>query len=159
MRISLIVALVAILFARSANATPGATAGAFVFGVGAAVGCDHLVRSYMEDTPESDEPWYLVWYHVGTEDVAGFAAGTACAIPAGAFGTMVGLAVEVTVIGASATIGASCKVSPPAPTSASWSRISGWDGNLERPTFNPSIWLHDRKGWHGFIREGDLVDA
>ena len=38
MRISLIVALVAILFARSANATPGATAGAFVFGVSAAVG-------------------------------------------------------------------------------------------------------------------------
>ena len=95
MRISLIVALVAILFARSANATPGATAGAFVFGVSAAVGCDHLVRAYMEDTPESDEPWYLVWYHVGTEDVAGFAVGTACAIPAGAVGAVVGLAAGI----------------------------------------------------------------
>ena len=110
MRISLIVALVAILFARSASATPGATAGVFVFGVSAAVGCDHLVRSYMEDTPESDEPWYLVWYHVGTEDVAGFAVGTACAIPAGAVGAVVGLAVEVTVIGAVPVIGASAAI-------------------------------------------------
>lgn len=113
MRTFLIVALVAIVFARSVNATPGTAAGAFVFGVGAAVGCDHLVRSYMEDTPESDEPWYLVWYHVGTEDVAGFAAGSACAIPAGAIGAVVGFAVEaavistVPVIGASTAIGAS----------------------------------------------------
>ena len=37
--------------------------------------------------------------------------------------------------------------------------VSGWDGNVERPTFNPSIWLRDRKGWHGFIRDGDLHDA
>ena len=37
--------------------------------------------------------------------------------------------------------------------------VSGWDGNLERPTFDPSIWLRDRKGWHGFIQDGDLVDA
>ena len=35
--------------------------------------------------------------------------------------------------------------------------VDGWDGNLERPTFQPSIWLIDRKGWHGFIREGNLV--
>ena len=110
MRISLIVALVAILFARSANATPGATAGAFVFGVSAAVGGDHLVRSYMEDTPESDEPWYLVWYHVGTEDVAGFAVGAVGAIPAGAVGAVIGLAVEVTVIGAVPVIGASAAI-------------------------------------------------
>lgn len=34
--------------------------------------------------------------------------------------------------------------------------VQGWDGNLERPTFNPSIWLLDRKGWHGYIRNGDL---
>ena len=34
--------------------------------------------------------------------------------------------------------------------------VQGWDGNLERPTFNPSIWLLDRKGWHGFIKNGDL---
>ena len=37
--------------------------------------------------------------------------------------------------------------------------VRWWDGNLERPTFAPSIWLHDRKGWHGFIRAGDLHDA
>ena len=37
--------------------------------------------------------------------------------------------------------------------------ISGWDGNIERPTFNPSIWLSDRKGWHGYIQDGNLVDA
>ena len=37
--------------------------------------------------------------------------------------------------------------------------VSGWDGNIERPTFHPSIWLGDRMGWHGFIQAGDLVDA
>ena len=37
--------------------------------------------------------------------------------------------------------------------------VNGWDGNLEKPTFNPSIWLCDREGWHGFIRNGDLIDA
>ena len=37
--------------------------------------------------------------------------------------------------------------------------INGWDGNVERPTFTPSIWLNDKKGWHGFIRDGDLHDA
>lgn len=37
--------------------------------------------------------------------------------------------------------------------------VEGWDGNEERPTFDPSIWLLDKKGWHGFIRNGDLVTA
>ena len=37
--------------------------------------------------------------------------------------------------------------------------VSGWDGNIERPTFDPSIWLSDRKGWHGYIQDGNLVDA
>ena len=37
--------------------------------------------------------------------------------------------------------------------------IKGWDGNEERPTFTPSIWLNDKKGWHGFIRAGNLSDA
>ena len=37
--------------------------------------------------------------------------------------------------------------------------VSGWDGNLERPTFNPSIWVANKKGWHGYIRDGNLVDA
>ena len=34
--------------------------------------------------------------------------------------------------------------------------VSGWDGNLERPTFHPSIWLMDRKGWHGYMKAGRL---
>ena len=33
------------------------------------------------------------------------------------------------------------------------------DGNIERPTLKPSIWLRDRKGWHGYITEGNLVTA
>ena len=37
--------------------------------------------------------------------------------------------------------------------------VSGWDGDLDQPTFNPSIWLHDKKGWHGYIRYGCLVTA
>ena len=37
--------------------------------------------------------------------------------------------------------------------------VSGWDGNLEQPTFTPSIWLRNRKGWHGYITAGNLVDA
>ena len=37
--------------------------------------------------------------------------------------------------------------------------VSGWDGNLEQPTFHPSIWLDDCKGWHGYITAGDLIDA
>ena len=37
--------------------------------------------------------------------------------------------------------------------------VNGWDGNEERPTLHPSIWLHDRRGWHGFVREGNLHTA
>ena len=37
--------------------------------------------------------------------------------------------------------------------------VSGWDGNLEQPTFTPSIWLNDRQGWHGWITKGNLIDA
>ena len=37
--------------------------------------------------------------------------------------------------------------------------IKGWDGNLERPTLHGSVWLRDRKGWHGFIVNGDMRDA
>lgn len=98
-----LLALTALLLSNNVNATPGATVGAIVFGTGAAIICDEFVRSYMEPTPESDEAWYLVWHHVGTEDVAGFAAGTACAIPAAAAGAAVGLAIETAVVGASAT--------------------------------------------------------
>ena len=103
LKTSLVGILAALVLLPNANATPGTATGAIVFGTGAAIICDHVVRSYMDVTPESDEAWYLVWHHVGPEDVAGFAAGTTCAIPAAAAGAAVGLAVEATVVGASAT--------------------------------------------------------
>lgn len=34
--------------------------------------------------------------------------------------------------------------------------VNSWDGNRERPTFNGSLHMNDGKGWHGFIRNGDL---
>lgn len=37
--------------------------------------------------------------------------------------------------------------------------VQGWDGDLVSPTFSPSIWLFDRKGWHGYIRNGNLETA
>lgn len=43
-----------------------------------------------------------------------------------------------------------------------WARpgpVSGWDGDEARPTFEPSIWLLECRGWHGFIRRGDLYTA
>lgn len=103
MRKALVGVLAALVLFPTANATPGAAAGAVVLGTGAAIICDHVVGSNMEATPESDEAWYLVWHHVGPEDVAGFAAGTACFIPAAAAGAAVGLAVETAVVGTSAT--------------------------------------------------------
>jgi len=49
---------------------------------------------------------------------------------------------------------------PVRPTSdtPSW----GWDGNIERPTLNPSV-FHDPRNpasphhWHGWIRSGQMV--
>ena len=36
--------------------------------------------------------------------------------------------------------------------------VSGWDGNLDEPTLNPSIgvWNNDETAyvWHGFLRKG-----
>lgn len=95
--------LAALVLLPNANATPGATVGAIGGGTAAAIICDHVVRSYMETTPESDEAWYLVWHHVGLEDVAGFAAGTVCAIPGAALGAAAGAAVDATVVGSSVT--------------------------------------------------------
>ena len=37
--------------------------------------------------------------------------------------------------------------------------VDAWDGNLECPTLQGSIWLHDRRGWHGWITDGNLVTA
>lgn len=86
----------------NAKATPGTAIGAIVVGSGAAIACDHIVRSNMEASPESDEPWYRIWHHVGPEDIAGFAAGTACAIPGAAVGGAIGLGLEALLVGASA---------------------------------------------------------
>lgn len=33
--------------------------------------------------------------------------------------------------------------------------VEGWNGDLESPTFHPSISVPNL-GWHGWIREGDL---
>ena len=33
--------------------------------------------------------------------------------------------------------------------------IEGWDGNIEKPTFTPSI--HIPGGWHGYLTEGELT--
>lgn len=34
--------------------------------------------------------------------------------------------------------------------------VNGWDGDLERPTFHPSVWLRNKRGWHGYIERGNL---
>ena len=103
MRKALVGILAALALLPNANATPGAATGALLLGTGDAIICDHVVRSYIEATPESDEVWYLVWHHVGPEDVASFAAGTACFIPAATAGAAIGLAVETAAVGTSAT--------------------------------------------------------
>ena len=39
--------------------------------------------------------------------------------------------------------------------------VNGWDGNVEAPTLNGSVWIRGReevKGWHGFVRAGKLVN-
>ena len=95
--------LAVLLWFPNANATPGAATGAFVFATGAAIACDRIVRSNMEASAESDEPLYRFWHHVRQEDLAGFAAGIACAIPGAAAGAAIGLVVETTLIGASAS--------------------------------------------------------
>ena len=157
LKTALVGILAALVLLPRANATPGATVGAIVFGTGAAIICDHVVRSYMEATPDSDEAWYLVWHHVGPEDVAGFAAGTACAIPAAAAGAAVGLAVETTAVGASATaVGAGAVIvvgkglqvatralAPPAK------RALGHVGNVMQPA----------RQWYGQVKFGPLAPS
>jgi hypothetical protein len=38
-----------------------------------------------------------------------------------------------------------------------------WNGNKEAPTLSPSIQVHAypgwTEGWHGYLREGKLIDA
>lgn len=156
-------AIVALIVLPNANATPGAATGAIVLGTAASIACDSLVRSYMEPTPQSEEPWYLVWHHVGTEDLAGFAAGTACAIPAAAAGAAVGVTVEATLVGASATAAgaglvalagkgaqlASRAVAEPAKRTAAhmqttMQRAWRWQGRVKFGAVTPSTALRSR---------------
>jgi len=103
MKSALLGIIAAIALIPNAKATPGAVTGAAISATVASIACDRLVRSYMEPTPESDAPWYFVWRHVGTEDIAGLGASVACAVPAGAVGFAAGLAIDGLIIGASAT--------------------------------------------------------
>lgn len=32
-----------------------------------------------------------------------------------------------------------------------------WNGNREKPTLSPSIWTHGH--WHGWVRNGEMVEA
>ena len=39
-------------------------------------------------------------------------------------------------------------------------QVKAWDGDVDRPTLNPSIQtLPVEGGWHGYITAGNLVDA
>ena len=37
--------------------------------------------------------------------------------------------------------------------------ILAWDGNKEKPTLYGSIHAMPPEGWHGFIKEGELVEC
>jgi hypothetical protein len=43
------------------------------------------------------------------------------------------------------------------------SRFWKWNGDKEKPTLSPSILVYPRegfsKGWHGYLRDGELVEA
>ena len=82
------------LLTPAANSQAITFLGAIAAGSAGAILCEGLVTSHMEETPESDEPWYLIHHHVGPEDIASFTAGTLCAIPAAAVGGAIGAMVE-----------------------------------------------------------------
>lgn len=42
---------------------------------------------------------------------------------------------------------------PALPKAQAWD----WDGNIERPTLTPSLWLWGRKGWHGHVTAGVMI--
>ena len=47
----------------------------------------------------------------------------------------------------------------PRRTDTNWSEAGeelGWDGNVEHPTFHPSVDCSKHGGWHGFIVRGQL---
>ena len=41
----------------------------------------------------------------------------------------------------------------PKPEPVAWE----WDGNREKPTLSPSIWTHGH--WHGWVRNGEMIEA
>jgi len=87
--------IIAGLSASQAQAQVGAAVGGFAASAVAAVVCENLVRSHMEQTPGS-----------GWEDIAAYGAGIGCALPAGFVGTMIGGSAEIGVAGAAGAIGA-----------------------------------------------------
>ena len=140
-----------------ANATPGATFGAVVFGTGAAITCDEWVRSKMLITPPSNEPWYFVWHHVGSDDVAGFAAGTACAIPASFAGAALGVALETAIVGTSVTaVGAGAGVAAGKGLHAAW-RLSA--GPAKFAAGRLTAQLQPAKQWLGQIKFGSVAPS
>ena len=50
------------------------------------------------------------------------------------------------------------------PNPIGWARpgpVTGWDGDEDHPTLNPSIFIRGgtkTPGWHGFFRRGNLVN-
>lgn len=139
------------------NATPGATAGAIVFGTVGAIACDELVRSNMVATPLSDEPWYLVWHHVGGEDIAGIAAGTACAIPASVAGAAIGVAVEATIVGGSITaVGVGTSVAARKALHVAWQASAG---PAKGAASHFQTQLLAAKQWFGQIKFGPAASS
>ena len=87
--------IIAGLLASQVQAQVAAAVGGFAAGAVAAVVCENLVRSHMEQIPG-----------LGWEDIAAYGAGIGCALPAGFVGTMIGGSAEIGVAGAAGAIGA-----------------------------------------------------
>lgn len=160
----MVAALVSLIWLPEAKATPGAAAGAVLSAAVAAILCDEIVRSNMRDTPASDESWYLFWHHVHPEDVAGFAAGTACAIVAAPVGAVAGLGVQGAMVGmtAATTSKGGYRLLTPHLKRAwrhipnAWQTIRQWPGKFKVGPAAPSTPLRTRhmaalyerqKGW------------
>ena len=157
LKTALVGILAALVLLPKANAAPGTAAGAIVGGTGAAIFCDHVVRSYMEATPESDEAWYLVWHHMGPENVAGFAAGTVCAIPGAALGAAAGAAVDATVVGVSVTAAGTVIVSVVGKGLQVASRAAA--PHASRALGHAQKLTQTAKQWYGQVKFGPVAPA
>ncbi len=91
--------LATFMFGSGANAGSGVgpTIGAVVGGTISAIACDDLARSYIGETTESDGPQFLFWKYVDKEDLVGYTAGAACAVPGAILGGAVGTVIELAV--------------------------------------------------------------